>query len=264
MTKDQERALDYPFSVDEIEFRIMNRTRDKQKGQIAAYVDARAIQNRLDEVVGRENWQNECTTITGVNGGETTHICKISIYYPDKKEWVSKSNGAGNTDVEPVKGGISNAFKRAASMWGLGRYLYEFKGIWAELEDGKRITKEGLNQVKTAYEKFLKSYLENNFESANPPKPNNSIKKDDVPPGRFSEPMKMPENAYKILAVKLSKSGETTMVSLNAPDGKTVSGYIKGKTELTSGQSICDLKVISKEDKNVGKYNIIESYKLVA
>ena len=113
MTNEQAAALQYPFTANEIEWRVLHTTKDKSKGQVAAYVDSRAIQDRLDAVLGRENWQNRFCTVQGKDNASTTQVCELSIYYPDRGEWITKSNGAGNTDIEPVKGGLSNAFKRA-------------------------------------------------------------------------------------------------------------------------------------------------------
>lgn len=122
MTDAQKARLEYPFGVEDIEFRVLRTNKAKTEGYIAAYVDSRAIQRRLDEVVGWENWQNYFEVTQSIANGETTFVCKLSIYSTDKGEWLTKSNGAGCTDIEPVKGGLSNAFKRAASMWGIGRY----------------------------------------------------------------------------------------------------------------------------------------------
>lgn len=128
MTEKQAKLLAYPFTADEIEWRILLTTKDKSKGQVAAYIDSRAIQKRLDDVLGRENWKNHFITMPGSSNSTTAHICEISIYYPDRQEWITKSDGAGSTDIEPIKGGLSNAFKRAASIWNIGRYLYELPG----------------------------------------------------------------------------------------------------------------------------------------
>ena len=45
-------------------------------------------------------------------------------------EWVTKWDGAENTDIEAVKGGLSGAMKRAAVQWGIGRYLYKLEESW--------------------------------------------------------------------------------------------------------------------------------------
>ena len=49
-------------------------------------------------------------------------MCAISIRI--NNEWVTKWDGAQETAVEPIKGGFSDAMKRAAVQWGIGRYLY--------------------------------------------------------------------------------------------------------------------------------------------
>lgn len=86
--------------------------------QIVPFINNRAVQNRLDDVFGKTGWQNE---IKEVDGG---FILGISIYVG--KEWITKWDGASRTDIEPVKGGISDAMKRASTQWGLGRELYDY------------------------------------------------------------------------------------------------------------------------------------------
>ena len=159
MTNEQAAALQYPFTANEIEWRVLHTTKDKSKGQVAAYVDSRAIQDRLDAVLGRENWQNRFCTVQGKDNASTTQVCELSIYYPNRGEWITKSNGAGNTDIEPVKGGLSNAFKRAASMWGVGRYLYDLKNLWVPLKDGKYIPDDQLPILIKQYNQFVRQLL---------------------------------------------------------------------------------------------------------
>lgn len=159
MTEKQAKLLAYPFTADEIEWRILLTTKDKSKGQVAAYIDSRAIQKRLDDVLGRENWKNHFITMPGSSNSTTAHICEISIYYPDRQEWITKSDGAGSTDIEPIKGGLSNAFKRAASIWNIGRYLYELPGIWVLLKDGKYIDPAEKPKLTKHYNQFVNQYL---------------------------------------------------------------------------------------------------------
>ncbi len=168
MTNEQALKLEYPFTPDEIEWRVLRTTKDKAKGQVAAYVDSRAIQYRLDGVLGRENWKNEFVTVQGSNNDTTSHICTLSIYYSERGEWISKSDGAGSTDIEPVKGGLSNAFKRAASMWGIGRYLYGLKNIWARLDEYKAIDKSEYDRLNDLYVKYVQRYLAAQKKAAAP------------------------------------------------------------------------------------------------
>lgn len=85
-------------------------------GKSLAYIDARDVMKRLDDVLGADRYQ---TKYVPIDGG---FVCELSIKFGD--EWITRSDGANNTKVEPVKGGISSALKRAANAWGIGRYLY--------------------------------------------------------------------------------------------------------------------------------------------
>lgn len=90
---------------------------------VLAYVDARAVQDRLDAVVGPPNWQ---TRFSVVDGGV---FCELSIRSGDG--WVTKMDGSPETQVEAFKGGISKALVRTASQWGIGRYLYHLPSTFA-------------------------------------------------------------------------------------------------------------------------------------
>ena len=43
MTNEQAAALEYPFTADEIEWRILRTTKDKTKGQVAAFIGGAPI-----------------------------------------------------------------------------------------------------------------------------------------------------------------------------------------------------------------------------
>jgi hypothetical protein len=117
------------FPVDAIHWRAQSVT-DKNGGAALAlaYLDARDVMDRLDEVCRPEGWQDSYS--------ETPRgrlICTLSVLTPDG-HWIAKSDGAGDTDVEGDKGAISDAFKRAAVKWGIGRYLYDLSNVWAPCE----------------------------------------------------------------------------------------------------------------------------------
>ena len=124
--------LKEPFSADDIEWRVQ-RSGTNSKGpwaMVLAYVTARAIQDRLDDVCGPENWYN--AFMPGPSGGV---LCGISIKC--ETGWITKWDGAENTQIESVKGGLSDSTKRAAVQWGIGRYLYSLKAGWANFhKDG--------------------------------------------------------------------------------------------------------------------------------
>ena len=125
------KKLREPFRKEELEFRVGATNNDKSMGLALAYVQARAIQNRLDELFGVDGWT---VSYKEISAG---FICSLSIKINDR--WVTKEDGAGMTEYESVKGGISNAFKRVASSgFGIGRYLYNAKKNWYPIKQQGR------------------------------------------------------------------------------------------------------------------------------
>jgi hypothetical protein len=104
------------------------------KGIALAYIDARDVMKRLDDVCG-DGWQAEYPF---------EGCCRIGIKVGE--EWIWRSNGAGETDVEGEKGRYSDAFKRAAVLWGVGRYLYYLPNVWCDLSNGKILNAPALPQ----------------------------------------------------------------------------------------------------------------------
>lgn len=116
------QRLKAPFDPNLIHWRVGATTQDKSKGIALAYLNARDVMKRFDDVCG-DHWQVEYP----FDG-----CCRIGIKIED--EWIWRSNGAGETQVEGEKGKFSDAFKRAAVLWGVGRYLYYLENIWCPLE----------------------------------------------------------------------------------------------------------------------------------
>ena len=116
-----------PFHPDDLEWRAGATNAEKTKALALAYLTSRAVMDRLDEVLGPQNWRDEYQP--GPGGGL---ICGISLRID--AEWITKWDGAENTQFEAVKGGLSDAFKRAAVKWGIGRYLYKVPNLWVPCE----------------------------------------------------------------------------------------------------------------------------------
>jgi hypothetical protein len=131
-----------PFPPDAVHWRVGATNAKKlgckpweaTKGIALAYIDARDVMQRLDEVVGPENWQCRYPLASG-----SLLICEIGIFVNNDKTqgWIWKANGAGETDVEADKGKCSDSFKRAAVLWGIGQYLYDLDTAWCDLKNGK-------------------------------------------------------------------------------------------------------------------------------
>lgn len=119
-----------PFPEKRIHWRVGATTGDKRKGIALAYIDARDVQQRLDEVMGTD-WQCRYTHVS-----DKGVVCEVGLLIDG--EWRWRANGAGETDYEATKGAMSDAFKRAAVMWGVGKYLYALPNEWVEIEPAGR------------------------------------------------------------------------------------------------------------------------------
>jgi len=108
-------ALAAPFPQREL------KQRTGQGGRTLHYITARQVMNRLDDVVGPENWED---TYTETKEGMK---CRLVIVLPDGQH-VAKEDGAGfckmDSGEDAEKSGFSESFKRAAVKFGIGRYLY--------------------------------------------------------------------------------------------------------------------------------------------
>jgi len=147
--------LKAPFQPSQISWRIGSTTADKKRGMALAYIDARDVMDRLDEVCGPDGWQ---CTYPHANGKT---VCAIGIRVcreGESFEWVWKSDGAGDSDVEAEKGALSDAFKRSAVRWGIGRYLYHLDSPWVEITAAGRSFKIA-DAEKIRLEKLLAGKL---------------------------------------------------------------------------------------------------------
>ena len=128
--------LSKPFPAKDIHFRVGAMTKDKSKCIPLAYLNARDVMRRFDEVVGVENWQCRYPF---------AGCCEISIRVGDS--WITKANCADETNIEGVKGQASGSFKRAAVLFGVGQYLYDIPNVWVSVDQYKNITKEALEDL---------------------------------------------------------------------------------------------------------------------
>lgn len=125
----QLEILHAPFRPHELEWRPLSTKNENAK--VLCYVTSRAIMDRLDRVCGVANWCNAEPVVTphGVIQGISIHVA----FDGGDTRWITKYDGASETDIEAFKGGISGALKRAGVLWGIGRYLYGLGDNWVKL-----------------------------------------------------------------------------------------------------------------------------------
>lgn len=101
------------------QWKIQAKSKDGKTGSYVAYIDARDVENLLDEAVGVGNWQDDYKTV----GNHLVAGIGIKI----ENEWIWKYDTGTESDFEKEKGLFSDAFKRAAVKWGIGRFLYDLE-----------------------------------------------------------------------------------------------------------------------------------------
>lgn len=143
VTIEKLRDLHRPFEAHQIHWRAQTVT-ERNGSYIAlalAYIDARDVMDRLDNTCGPANWQTE-----HFDAGNGKLGCRLGLFID--RLWIWKSDGAGDTDVEAEKGAFSDALKRSAVSWGIGRYLYDMGNVWVPCDAYKD------NNSKLRFRKF--------------------------------------------------------------------------------------------------------------
>lgn len=124
--------LKAPFPASAIDVKPGATTeRDGQKsGLVLTFIDARAVQERLDEAFGGE-WDFVWEPMPEYGN-------KLAVKGILRAEGIERQDvGQANGEEEPYKSAVSDAMKRAAVHFGIGRYLYALPQIWWPM-DGKR------------------------------------------------------------------------------------------------------------------------------
>lgn len=120
-------------------WKVQTGKRGDAKAACVAYVDARDVMDLLDEVVGPGAWSDSYIPL---DPSCKSVQCTISLKIDN--EWVSKQDVGTASDMDPEKGAYSDAFKRSAVKWGVGRFLYDLDIEWVQLNaDGKPVDANG-------------------------------------------------------------------------------------------------------------------------
>lgn len=125
------KELRAPFPPEDVEFLAKGKPGPSGKSQVVAYVDARCVQDRLDAVVGPGAWSFEWQPISLDSKGDVS-VAKGTLTI----RGVAKSDVGTASNFEASLGAVSHALKRAAVMWGIGRYLYDLEKTWIALDNG--------------------------------------------------------------------------------------------------------------------------------
>jgi len=141
-------AIENPFDHGEIKWRVTNTSSDRRRGQVIAYADPRAYTDRLNALFTVRGWTREYAVQVIQNferkdrgkdeatiSGKIVVTCKLTIdglgtHCGLGEEWADNENAGTSAEAQ--------AFKRACSCFGLGRYLYDLGGNWVDLDDRRQ------------------------------------------------------------------------------------------------------------------------------
>jgi hypothetical protein len=146
------------FRWKDIEVKIQSTSAngDAIRGKAVAYHDARAVRDRLDSVLGFDNWREEHEPYC--LGSMIGDKCTLTIQFLDAEsgDWKSvvREEVSDASDIEPIKGAVSGSLKRAFAALA-NRSLYEIELGWHPAEKAGRSTRftaEAMKNIQKLYE----------------------------------------------------------------------------------------------------------------
>ena len=137
--------LEEPFASKDVKWLVAATSRDGRKGRVTPYADPRAYTDRLNHIFTASGWTREYSvhTVSPINRmkkeqpiqtGKVLVTCVVSIpgvgaHSGSGEEWADDENAMTSAEAQ--------AFKRACSCFGLGRYFYNFAEMWVDLDEYK-------------------------------------------------------------------------------------------------------------------------------
>jgi hypothetical protein len=120
-------ALAEPFRPEEVKWKAQSIKNNRALA--VAYIDARVVAERLDSVLGVVNWEDRYEVLSDGNV-----VCTLRVRIGG--EWIAKSDVGGESgqpdEGDRKKAAFSDALKRAAVKFGIGRYLYRLPASWVD------------------------------------------------------------------------------------------------------------------------------------
>jgi len=135
--------LEVPFASKDVKWLVAVTSKDGRKGRVTPYADPRAYTDRLNEVFTASGWTRQYNVHTvspvtrtkrdrAIQTGKVLVTCVVSIpgigtHSGSGEEWADDENAMTSAEAQ--------AFKRACSCFGLGRYFYNFGEMWVDLNE---------------------------------------------------------------------------------------------------------------------------------
>ncbi|WP_019011036.1 single-stranded DNA-binding protein DdrA [Deinococcus aquatilis] len=128
---DVQKRLQAPFPAHLVAWKPQAFTKDRTRALMLAHVDARAVQDRLDAICP-DGWTFEIEVIAGA--ARPTVKGRLTVLGVIREDIGEAPEG----DLGTLKAASSDALKRCAVHFGIGRYLYDLPKVWTDWNDSRR------------------------------------------------------------------------------------------------------------------------------
>lgn len=138
--------LEEPFASKDVKWLVAATSRDGRKGRVTPYADPRAYTDRLNQVFTASGWTRQynvhtVSPLTRIKRDKTIQTGKVLVTCTVSISGVGTNSGTGEEwadDENAMTSAEAQAFKRACSLFGLGRYFYKFDEMWVDLNEYKQ------------------------------------------------------------------------------------------------------------------------------
>jgi hypothetical protein len=135
------KNLAAPFDSYYVGWKAQATNHEKTRALAVAYIDARTVMDRLDAIVGAGNWSDSYRVISDGNG-EFAVECTLTVHGVHKSDVGTADEEDDGATAPRPKSAYSDALKRAAVKWGIGRYLYRLPSRWVDYDAARKLLAE--------------------------------------------------------------------------------------------------------------------------
>jgi hypothetical protein len=134
------RQLAAPFRSYYVGWKAQATSKDRTRALAVAYTDARTVMDRLDQVVGPGNWSDAYRLARPVRAGDGEFAveCRLTLFAVAKSDVGTADEEDDGSQASLSKSAYSDALKRAAVKWGIGRYLYRVSRQWVDYDSARK------------------------------------------------------------------------------------------------------------------------------
>jgi hypothetical protein len=201
LTPEISAKLKAPF--DNVSWRVQSKKNANPQGRVrvVAYIDARDVMERLDDVVGPDNWSFDWTPVCIVNGEVVVAKGSLTVC------GITRSDVGEAGDIEKSKASISDSLKRSAVHFGIARHLYDLGAQYAAIDSNGNI----LPQEKARLNDLLIARINGTMPPKAPPvpRPAQPTQQQQKPPVQLSDAVLKARANAKEKAKKFGISWET-------------------------------------------------------